>query len=271
MVSPRSQLPSLIGVIHLAPLPGSARYSGNLRAALDSAARDAEALAEAGFDGIVVENYGDAPFARGPVGPETIAAMTSAVRRVRGIAPMVPVGVNVLRNDARAAIAIAVACEATMVRVNVHVGARVTDQGLIEGDAHGTLRYRRSLDAEGVRLLCDVAVKHSAALAPRPIEEEARELVERGLADAVLVTGSGTGAAVDGGELATVTAALKGEHAAPVYVASGATVDDLERYRHIHGAIVGSALRASGRAGDPIDRTLAKDFALAWRRARRAS
>jgi membrane complex biogenesis BtpA family protein len=270
MVSPRSELPSLIGVVHLPPLPGSARWGGSLRAVLDAAARDAEALAAAGFDGILVENYGDAPFTRGSVGPETIATMTSIVRRVRGIAPTTPLGVNVLRNDARAALAIALACEATMVRINVHVGARVTDQGVIEGEAHETLRYRRAIGAESVRLLCDVSVKHSAALAPRPVGEEAQELVERGLADAVLVTGSGTGAAVDTKELKDVTSALDASgHPAPVYLASGVTVENLAKYRSAYGAIVGSALRRSGRAGEPVDRDLAKAFVAAWNRARR--
>jgi membrane complex biogenesis BtpA family protein len=271
MVSARSELPHLIGVIHLQPLPGSARFAGSLSRVLDAASRDAEALVAAGFDGIIVENYGDAPFARGRVGAETVAAMTTAVRRVRGIAPTVPVGVNILRNDARAALAVAMATEASMVRINVHVGARVTDQGLIEGDAHETLRYRRMIGADAVRLLCDVAVKHSAPLAPRPITEEAQELVERGLADAVLVTGTGTGAAVDARELSEVVSAL-GEHhqgGAPVYIASGATFDNLSKYRAAYGAIVGSALRVSGRAGDPIDSKLARAFATAWSRVRR--
>ncbi len=274
MVSPRSQLPNLIGVIHLRPLPGSARFDGNFSQVLDDAARDAAALASAGFDGILVENYGDAPFTRGAVGPETVAAMVSAVRRVRGIAPLIPVGVNILRNDARAALAVAVATEASMVRINVHMGARVTDQGLIEGDAFETLRFRKLLAAESVRLLCDVAVKHSAPLAARPIEEEACELFERGLADAVLMTGSSTGSAVNPQEFASVVKAVKGSRAgaetlAPIYIASGATLQNLAKYRGAYGAIVGSALRESQRAGDPISPTLALQFARAWSRIRR--
>lgn len=272
MVSPRNELPRLIGVIHLPPLPGSARYGGSMRAVLDAAAKDAEALAAAAFDGMLVENYGDAPFARGSVGPETVAAMTAVARRIRGIAPLIPLGVNVLRNDARSAIAIALACEATMVRVNVHSGARVTDQGLIEGNAYETLRYRSALGATSVRLLCDVAVKHSAPLAPRPVGEEASELVLRGLADAVLVTGSGTGSAVDSKELKQVTRALATlERSAPVYLASGVTVENLAEVRNAYGAIVGSALRRSGRAGDPVDRKLASGFVTAWNRARRST
>jgi membrane complex biogenesis BtpA family protein len=258
-------IPSLLGVIHLQPLPDSPRYAGDLAAVVASAARDARALAEAGFDGIVVENFGDAPFVPDRVAPVTVAAMTACALAVRAAAPGLPLCVNVLRNDAEAALAIAVAAGAEMIRINVHTGARVTDQGLIEGRAHLTLRRRRALGAEGIALLCDVDVKHSAALAARPIGEEAHDLEGRGLADAVLVTGSGTGRGADRRDLEAVLAAVH----APVLVASGVTIDTIADMRGAHGAIIGSCLRASGRAGDPIDVDVACRFADAWRAARR--
>lgn len=257
-------IPSLVGVIHLAPLPESPRYGGDLAAVVASAARDAEALAAAGFDGVMVENFGDAPFFPGAVPPITVAAMTACALAVRAAAPRLALGINVLRNDAEAALAVAVASRAAMVRVNVHTGSRVTDQGLVEGRAHHTVRLRRALGAEGVALLCDVDVKHSAPLAARPIGEEAHDLAERGLADAVLVTGSGTGRGASHGDLAAVLAAVH----VPVLVASGATVETLRDLRGAHGVIVGSCLRVSGRAGDPIDAALAARFAEAFRSTR---
>lgn len=260
------QIPSLIGVIHLAPLPESPRYEGDLAAVVDAAARDARALAEAGFDGIVVENFGDAPFVPDRVSPVTVAAMTACAIAVRAAAPALPLCVNVLRNDAEAALAIAVASSASMVRINVHTGSRVTDQGLIEGRAHATLRLRRALGAERVALLCDVDVKHSAPLAARPIGEEAHDLAERGLADAVLVTGSGTGRGADRADLAAVLDAVH----KPVLVASGVTIETLSSVREAHGVIVGSCLRASGRAGEPIDADVARRFAEAYRASRSA-
>src|SRR5262249_37182848 len=162
--------------------------------------------------------------------------------------PGVALGINVLRNDAEAALAVAVAAQADMIRVNVHTGARVTDQGLVEGRAHLTLRQRRALGADRIRLLCDVDVKHSAPLAARPLGEEAQDLVLRGLADAVLVTGSGTGHGVDRRDLETVLAAVR----APVLVASGVTPATLVDVHAAHGVIVGSCLRADGRAGGPV-------------------
>jgi hypothetical protein len=81
----------------------------------------------------------------------TIAAMTSCALAVREACPQLPLGINVLRNDAAAALAIAVAVGASCVRVNVLSGARVTDQGVIEGRAAELLRLRRTLAGEGWR------------------------------------------------------------------------------------------------------------------------
>ncbi|MDI1431831.1 BtpA/SgcQ family protein [Polyangium sorediatum] len=260
-----SVLPSLLGVIHLPPLPGSPRSTGDLGPAEERAFREAELLVAAGYDGIVIENFGDAPFFPGPVPPITIACMTTCARAAREGSKGLFLGVNILRNDADAALAVAVATHADMIRVNVHTGARVTDQGLVQGAAHQTLRTRRALAADRVRIFCDVDVKHSAPLAPRPIEEEAHDLAERGLADALLVTGSGTGRAASEADLDTVLRAVS----VPVYVASGVTIDNLAAVRKAHGIIVGSALRAGGRAGAPIDHDLAARFAEAFRASRR--
>ena len=259
-----NHLPSLIGVIHLPPLPGSPRWSGRHGFAEELTYREAQILESCGFDGVIVENFGDAPFFPGAVDPITIAAMTMCARAAREAAKNLFLGVNVLRNDADAALAIAVATGADMIRINVHTGARVTDQGLVEGSAHRTLRTRRALAAQHVKLFCDVDVKHSAPLAPRPIAEEAHDLADRGLADALLVTGSGTGRPASGDDLATVCRAV----GAPVYVASGVTTGSLPSLRAAHGFIVGSALRVSGRAGDPIDRDMTARFADAFRASR---
>lgn len=259
-------IPTLIGVIHLPALPGSPRFQGDLRAICDAAARDAAILAEAGFDGLIVENFGDAPFHPGTVPPITVAAMTACAIAARAAAPGIALGINVLRNDADAALAVAVASGADLARINVHIGARVTDQGLLEGRAHETLRRRRELGAERVRLLCDVDVKHSAPLGARAIGEEAHDLAERGLADAVLVTGSGTGRPAAGSDLDEVLAAVR----VPVLIASGVTLAALPDVARAHGVIVGSCLREGGRAGGPVNRDLAGAFAAAFRAARRA-
>lgn len=259
--APAGAVPRLVGVVHLAPLPDSPRFEGDLEAVVESAARDAEALAAAGFEAVVVENFGDAPFVPGRVSAMTIAAMTACARAIRAAAPSIPLGVNVLRNDVDAALAVAVASGASLVRVNVHTGARVTDQGVIEGRAHETLRRRRELGvdrgARRVALLCDVDVKHAAPLAPRPIADEALETAERGLADALLVTGAGTGQPARQADLDAVLAVAS----VPVLVASGVTLESLDRIAGAHGVVVGSCLRPHDRAGLPVDAARARAFA----------
>ena len=234
----------------------------------DLAARvvaDARALADAGFDLAMIENFGDAPFFKDAVPAITVAAMTSCAEAIRAKVPDLALGINVLRNDVFSALAIAKVVGAKTVRVNVLSGARVTDQGVIEGKAADVARFRRTLGADDVEIWADVDVKHSAAIAPRPLHEEAAELHERALADALLVTGTGTGAAVDLSDLAE---ARKGGRAARIYVASGATIENLGALaEHANGVVVGSALRATNRAGDPIDHAVARKFAGAFRAA----
>jgi membrane complex biogenesis BtpA family protein len=253
-------VPRLIGVLHLPPLPGSPRFAGDLAAIARMAAAEARWLDAAGFDAVMVENFGDAPFLPGRVEPITVAAVTACALAVREAAPRLDLGVNLLRNDAESALAVAVCTGATLVRVNVHSGARVTDQGVIEGRAHATLRLRRALGAEHVRLLCDVDVKHSAPLAARPIEEEAEEVAGRGLADAILVTGTGTGRGVASDDLARVVRSVH----VPVLVASGSTPESLPSLRAAHGVIVGTAIRKTSRAGDPVDLDTARKYADAF-------
>jgi len=253
----------LAGVIHLPALPGSPRATLAARDIARLAAADARALALAGFDAVIVENFGDAPFLR-QVEAVTVSAMTVAALAVREACPGARLGINVLRNDAEAALSIACAVGADLIRVNVHTGARVTDQGIVEGAAGATMRLRRALGADGVLIWADVDVKHSAPLGARPIQDEARDLESRGLADAVLVTGEGTGRAVDLGKLSVVRSAVK----VPVLVASGATLESLAGLAPAcDGVIVGSALRADGRAGGPVDAEIARRFADAFRKA----
>lgn len=256
----------LVGVIHLPPLPGSPRSSLSASDAARWAATDAKVLAEAGYDAIIVENFGDTPFFAGRVPPVTVAAMTACAIAVREAAPNAKLGVNVLRNDAEAALSIAACVGASFVRVNVHTGARVTDQGIVQGEAASTLRLRKALGAEDVAIWADVDVKHSSPLgAPRPLVQEVEDLTKRGMAEIVLVTGEGTGKGVDVSKLAAVK---KAAASAPVLVASGATIDSLVTLaQHADGVVVGSALRAGGIPGGSIDATLARTFAAAFRTA----
>jgi membrane complex biogenesis BtpA family protein len=238
-----------IGVVHLSPLPGSPRWQGNLDAVLERAAADARAYARGGADAVIVENFGDAPFTKGSVPPETVAAMAAAGQVVRDAANL-PLGFNVLRNDARAALALCAACGGSFIRVNVHTGAMVTDQGIIEGAAFDTVRLRRTL-CPHVQIFADVHVKHAVPLAAGSIEIAARDTVERGGADALILSGSGTGVATSLRDLEQVRAACP---RARLLVGSGITAETVLNYlRLADGVIVGSSLKRQGRVHQPVD------------------
>ncbi|HYU23619.1 MAG TPA: BtpA/SgcQ family protein, partial [Thermoanaerobaculia bacterium] len=115
---------ALFGMVHLRALPGAPLFGGSMDAVIEAALADGRALAAGGADGLVIENFGDRPFVKNRVPPETIASMVRVVSEIaREVA--LPFGVNVLRNDAQAALAIAAATGAAFIRVNVHAGAVV--------------------------------------------------------------------------------------------------------------------------------------------------
>lgn len=244
-----SKRPLLIGVVHLLPLPGSPRWGGDWPAVLRRAVADAQAYAAGGADALEVENYGDVPFTKGSVAAETLAAMAVAGRAI-GEAVRIPVGFNVLRNDAGAALALCTACGGRFIRVNVHTGAMLTDQGLIEGQAYETLRRRQRLCPE-VRLFADVHVKHAVPLGPVPLEQAARDTWHRGLADALILSGAGTGLATDVEEVRRVRAACPG---VPLLIGSGITVENVASFRPwADGFIVGTSLKRGGRVEAPVE------------------
>lgn len=251
----------LIGMIHLMPLPGAPAWGGSMNEVVDRAVRDAHLLAQAGFDALMVENYSDVPFFSGSVPPETVAGISAAVLAVQQEVPL-PVGVNVLRNDARAALGIATATGARFVRVNVHTGSMWTDQGLIEGDAAATLRTRAATRAD-VRILADVHVKHATPPAGASIEDAAADTWHRGRADGLIVSGSGTGTTTSQGDVERVHASVPD---APVLIGSGATPETIKATLKVaDGAIVGSSVMRDGRAGKGVDERRAQTLVEAAR------
>ena len=253
--------PTLIGVIHLPALPGSPSHFLDMEEILQRAVCDAQTLKASGFDAVIVENFGDAPFTPETVPPAGVAAMAIAADRVRQ-AVKLPVGINALRNDAHAALGIAAASGASFIRINVHTGVCATDQGLIEGKAHETLRYRKLLGRR-IAILADVHVKHARPLSEPDIADAARAAAYRGLADGLIVTGAATGDPVDLDDLRRVHDAVADRR---LFVGSGATVETVRfLLETAGGVIVGTGIKVEGDTSKPIDPDLARAFVSAAR------
>lgn len=249
----------IIGMLHAPALPGAPRWAGNLEQLTAKVLRDAESLVEGGVAGLMLENFGDTPFSRGRVPAITVAHLTALALELRRRFA-VPLGMNVLRNDGRSGLAIAHAVGAAFIRVNILGGVRLTDQGLIQGIGYRLLRERAALGAQEIRIWADVAVKHSAPLAPRPLSEETQELVERGGADAVIVSGRATG---DPALVADLEVVANAARPARVLVGSGVTPENVGQYlRHAHGLLVGTAFKRDANVENPVDISRVRDLVV---------
>jgi uncharacterized protein len=240
----------LIGMVHLPPLPGSPRWEGSMDRAITTALTDAQTLVDGGMDALIVENYGDAPFTPGRVPAATVAAMAVIARELRRALPDTPIGVNVLKNDARSALAVACAVGASFVRVNVLAGAVVADQGLVQTDAFDLLRDRRLLGAD-IAIFADVQGKHAVPLVPVDLEQQARDLTHRALADGLVVSGRATGDATPIEDVKRVRSAVPD---VPILVGSGVTAETAAELLSLADAlIVGTALKHRGDVSQPVD------------------
>jgi len=246
----------VIGVVHLKPLPGSPGYPGSLSEVLDAAMHDVEALMEGGVHALLVENFGDVPFWKQQIPEETLSAFTVIVHEIRSHCPL-PLGINLLRNAGSAALSVAYAVGAQFIRINVPIGVRITPEGWIEGQAASVARLRSRLQAP-VAFFEDLQVKHSWPVgAEPPLKDLVEETVDRGQADALVVTGVRTGEEVDPKHLNEVYRRSE----VPVFAGSGVTTENLARIvRACHGVIVGTTFKKDGKIHNPVDPSRVQQF-----------
>jgi len=238
-----------IGVVHLKPLPGAPQHKQSMSEIIKSAVADAIAYERGGAHALIIENFGDVPFTKGSVAPETLAAMAAAGCAVHA-AVKLPIGYNVLRNDGRSALALCAACGGDFIRVNVLSGAMITDQGIIEGDAYNILR-ERSRVAPTAGIFADVHVKHAVPLGNWTLADAAADTLERGLADGLIVSGVGTGKAADIADVECVREACPD---AKILLGSGVSLGNVQDFLRVaDGVIVGSSLKRDGKLANPVD------------------
>jgi uncharacterized protein len=237
---------AVIACVHLEPTPGSVRYGGSVAAIYERAVEETAVFLRYGVDALIVENFRDRPFYPDEVPAETTALMAGVTREIVRMAD-VPVGVAVLRNDARAALAVALAAGASFIRVNVHIGAVLSEQGMLSGRSHETLRRRRDLGGD-IAIFADARVKHSRPFAYADVATEVRDL--SALCDGVIVSGDLTGVATSPQDLLAARQATAG----PVLVGSGVTPENLPALHPLaDGFIVGSYFKVDGVASNPLD------------------
>lgn len=259
----RSELKSLfgtqhpiLGMVHLPPLPGSPNYGGSMTAVIDHALQDAQTLADNGITSMIIENLGDYPYYPETTEPETVAAMTRVALEIRKRYQM-PLGINILRNSWKSAMAVAAMADCQFIRLNVLTDATVTDQGPIVGKAHLLTRYRKAIDAQHVKIFADIYCKHGAPMTPRDLDTVAKEMISRGMADALIVDGAESAKPAPVEKIMTVRNAVPDT---PIFLGSGMTVDTTDYLKHADGCVFGYGTKPSGDMNDPVDGPTVKKF-----------
>lgn len=254
----------LIGMVHCWPLPGAPGYTGyGMDTIIEQALRDAEALAEGGVDGLIVENMWDIPFRAGAhIQPESIAAQAVVARKVREAFGL-PLGINLVHNGGVTLLAIALASGADFIRVCMFTGAGVWDGGdFDQGCAADLMRRRKELHAEHVKLFADVDKKHSVRFPGIDLATHIEWTRFYG-ADALIVSGRMTGDAPD---LEKVREARRLAGDRPLLLGSGTDERNIGAFLEVaDGAIVGSSVKADGVIENPVDAERVRRFVTAAR------
>lgn len=240
----------IIGMIHVAALPGTPASTLSVREIVDLAVQEARLYRAGGLPGLAIENMHDLPYLRGGVGPEIVAAMTLVGQAVKAEFGG-PVGLQVLAGANREAVAVAHAAGLDFVRAEGYAFAHVADEGFIQSSAAELLRYRKLIGAERVQVWADVKKKHSAHAITADVSLGiTAETVEFMRGDAVIITGNVTG---DPPKLADVREA-KAHCRLPVLLGSGVTPENLAGfYAEADGFIVGSYFKVDGYWMNTVD------------------
>ncbi len=175
-------------------------------------------------------------------------------------------GVNLLFNDAEDELYLAWCLGLDFIRVEGFVDLLLSDMGPLLPAAPDLMRLRQTLGAEGVAILADVQGKYTHALPARDINDSARDALERGLADAVILTGARTGEAAP----LDLVRRLKEEFPeAKVLLGSGITPESVPELLAVaDGAIVGSYFKQGGNVHNPVDPERVRELMAAARRIR---
>ncbi len=241
----------IIGMIHLPALPGSPGHSDkSLKDIVRFALQETRALEEGGVDALLVENFHDYPYLTERVPTQTVIAMAAVAYEIRATTKL-PLGVNILFNDTEDELYLAKVLELDFMRVEGFVDVLLSDLGMLMPAAPNLMRLKKTLRAEGVAILADVQGKYTHPLPSRDVFDSARDALERGNADAVILTGTRTGEAAP----VDLIRQLKEKNPqARVLLGSGITPNTIKQVLDVvDGAIVGSFFKENGNVNNPVD------------------
>lgn len=241
---------AVIGMIHLPPLPGTPEgRNQTFRSLTEFALSELEALEKGGANGAIVENFWDYPYLPNRVSPLTLSVM-AAVAGVVTEKASIPIGVNILYNDFKSEIALARSVRAAFIRAEVFVDTAYCESGIINPSCAEIIRERALLGADETAIFADVHGKNTAPMWNRSLIESAQDAQDRGRADAIIITGAGTGKSAALDDVKEVREKIK----IPMLVGSGVNPKTVKQlFEFCDGAIIGSFFKKEGKINNPTD------------------
>lgn len=249
-----------IAMLQLRPLPGSYRYTGEgFSSIVEAALAEARVLADAGFHGVQLQNMGDNPSTR-RVGPETVAYLTAVGAAVRGAFPQL--SLSVLVNwDAEASLAVADAVGADFVRIeHTYTGVAVATWGLSEACCYEATRFKARIGTRAA-IFADAFEPHAVPLAPRPVEEAARDAVLEGGADGLYITGRSFAESME-----WLRAVRRELPDVPLFLGGGANPSNVAEALSVADGVTVATWIKGGDMRRPVNPELARKFMDAMRR-----
>lgn len=239
----------VIGMCHLRALPGDPGYDGaaGMRAVVEDAAANLDALQAGGADGLMFSNEFSLPYLT-QVETATVAAMSRVIAELYDHIK-VPFGVNVLW-DPYASLDLAMAVDALFVR-EIFTGVYASDFGLWDTNCGAVVRHQHSIGAQHVRLLFNIVPEAAAYLARRDVVSIARSTVFNAHPDALCVSGLTAGEETSAETLQAVKQAMPD---LPVVANTGVRLSNVAEQLDIaDAAIIGTAFKRAGAFENPVD------------------
>ena len=229
----------IIGLLHLEALPGDPFYKGSMKEVIECARKDLDALQKGGVDGILITNEMSLPYQK-HISTVTVASMARVIGALEAELSL-PFGAEAIY-DPEATIELCAAVDADFSRC-VFTGAYVGDLGIIDHDVSRSLRLRRYLERQDLRLFFFVNSEGEVLLNDRGTEEIVKTMMFNCRPDALVAAGSMAGVSPDGTLLETTAKAAGGR--LPVFCGTGCREDTIENiFKTADGAFVGCFGRA---------------------------
>lgn len=244
----------IIGLLHLKALPGDPFYNSNMKEVISQARADLKALQRGRADGILITNEFSLPYEK-KVSGVTIAAMARVVGALQEEFT-VPYGTEVIY-DSEATIEMCAATDAAFTRC-VFTGAYAGDLGLVDRDIAKTLRLRRALGRDDLKMVYFVNSEGEVYLNDRDEADITKTMLFNCHPEALVVAGGMAGSSPENNLLTKVKRAAGDT---PVLCGTGCKLENIEQILKISdGAFVGTTFKKEGKFEEAIDEGRVREF-----------